>query len=75
MVLDYVLRMSFDKNNSKGFQLHPRKSSRNLAVYLTDTDFADDIALISYSIQDAQTLLNSLESVANCVGMNEKLNI
>ena len=69
MVLDYVLRMSLDLNNSKGLQLHPRKSSRHPAVHLTDADFADDIALISNSIENAQTLLNSLESAANCVGL------
>ena len=69
MVLDYVLRKSLDLNNTKGFQLHPRKSSRHPAVHLTDADFADDIALISNSIENAQTLLNSLESAANCVGL------
>ena len=69
IVLDYVLRNSLDLNNSKGLQLHPRRSSRNPAVYLTDADFADDIALISNSVENAQTLLNSLESAANCVGL------
>ena len=69
MVLDYFLQMPLDLNNNQGFQLHPRKSSRNPAVYLTDADFADDIALISDSIINTQTLLNSLESAANCVGL------
>ena len=69
IVLDYVLRKSLDINNENGFQLHPRKSSRNPSVHLTDADFADDIALISNSIQSAQILLNSLEKAANCVGL------
>ena len=43
MVVDYVLRMSVDKINEKGFKLHPRKSTRHPAVHLTDADFADDI--------------------------------
>ena len=30
-----------------GFQLHPRKSLRVPVTYLTDLDFADDIALLS----------------------------
>ena len=68
IVLDYVLRNSLDLNNSNGLQLHPRRSSRNPAVYLTDADFADDIALISNSVENAQKLLNSLESAANCMG-------
>ena len=69
VVVDYVLRMSVDNINKKGFQLHPRKSSRHPAIYLTDTDFADDIALISNSLENAQALLNSLESASNCVGL------
>ena len=51
MVLDYVLRMSLDLNNTKGLQLHPRKSSRHPAVHLTDADFADDMALISCQLR------------------------
>ena len=69
LVLDYVLRKSLDINNSNGLQLHPRKSSRHPAIHLTDADFADDLALISNSIEQAQKLLNSLESAANCVGL------
>ena len=69
IVLDYVLRKSLDINNENGLQLHPRKSSRNPSVHLTDADFADDIALICKSIESAQILLNSLENAANCVGL------
>ena len=56
MVLDYALRNSLDPNNTKGFQLHPKKSSSHPAVPLTDADFAYDIVLISNSIENAQTL-------------------
>ena len=70
MVLDYVLRKSLDKNNTKGFQLYPRRSSRYPAVHLTDADFADDIDLISDTVENSQTLLSSLESAANCVGLH-----
>ena len=74
IVVDYVLRNSVDNINNKGFQIHPRKSSRYPAQHLTDTDFADDIALISNSLQDAQDLLLALEEASNCVGLylNEK---
>ena len=54
VVVDYILRMSVDRINEKGFQLHPPRSSRNPAVYVTDTDFADYIALISKSLENAQ---------------------
>lgn len=69
VVVDYVLRNSLDLIKSKGFQLHPRKSTRHPAVYLTDTDFADDIALTSNSLENAQALLHALEEASNCVGL------
>ena len=70
LVVDYVMRMSVDNINENGFQIHPRKSSRHPAVFITDLDFADDIALISNSLENAQALLQSLESAANCVGLH-----
>ena len=45
------------------------ESSHHPAVHLTDADFADDIALISQSLADAQSLLRSLEEASNCVGL------
>ena len=38
-------------------------------MYLTDTDFADDIALISQSLEHAQDLLQSLEQASNGNGL------
>ena len=67
MVVDYVLRMSLDKSKEKGLEIKPRTSPRNPAKFITDTDFADDISLISSSLLDAQELLSSLEGAANCV--------
>ena len=69
MVVDYVMRVSVDTISEKGYQLHPRKSSRHPAQHLTDTDFADDIALISHSLEHAQDLLQSLEQASNGVGL------
>ena len=70
IVLDYVLRMSVDKINNNGLEIHPRRSSRYPAVYITDTDFADDISLVSGSLSNAQNILLSLESAAKCVGLH-----
>ena len=70
IVVDYAMRMSVDNINENGFQIHTRKSSRHPAVFITDLDFADDIALISNSLENAQALLQSLESAANCVGLH-----
>ena len=69
LVVDYVLRTSVDTIHTKGYELKPRQSSRHPAVHLTDTDFADDIALISQSLENAQSLLQSLEQASNCVGL------
>ena len=69
IVVDYVLRMSLDTISDKGLEIKPRRSSRHPAKYLTDTDFADDIALISNSLVNAQCLLQSLEQASNCVGL------
>ena len=69
IVVDYVLRMSVDTISNKGLEIKPRQSSRHPAEYHTDTDFADDIALISHSLANAQSLLQSLEQASNCVGL------
>ena len=62
--------MSVDKIKDSGLEIHPRKSTRYPAEYLSDTDFADDIALISGYLFNAQSLLLSLESAAKCVGLH-----
>merc|ERR1712002_1040998 len=61
--------MSLDQSKQKAIEIKPRTSSRHPAKYVTDTDFADDISLISSSLFDAQDLLSSLEGAANCVGL------
>ena len=40
------------------------------ALYITDADFADDIAPLSDNLAGAQALLSSLESIANCAGLH-----
>ena len=70
IVIDYVMRVSVDSIPESGLMYQHRKSSRNPALYVTDADFADDIALLSDNLQGAQALLSSLESAANCVGLH-----
>lgn len=69
LVVDYIMRVSVDKISNYGFLLQRRRGPRNPAIHLTDTDFADDIALISSKLDGAQKLLISLESAANCIGL------
>ena len=68
LVLDYVLRISLDSNNNHGLFLSSKQCSRRPAQYLTDLDFADDLALIAESMKNAEALLQSLEEAAAAVG-------
>ena len=70
IVLDYVLRLSLDTINDKGLQIHPRHSRRQPATHITDLDFADDIALVSDLVTNAEALLHSVEDAANLVGLH-----
>ena len=38
-------------------------------MHITDTDFADDIALLADNLANAQSLLSALETTANCTGL------
>ena len=52
--------------SENGYQLRSKRSSIYPAEFLTDTDFADDIALISQSLEHAQDLL---EQASNGAGL------
>ena len=71
IVLDYVLRKTVSgREEELGFKLERRRSRRVGPKILTDLDFADDIALISEEIDQAQCFLSSLEEVAGTVGLH-----
>ena len=63
--LDYILKTSLDNNRELGFTLPERKIRRYPAEQITDTDYADDIAVIS----DTNTLLLKIESAAKEIGL------
>ena len=52
-----------------GFTITPRKSIRHPKEYLADLDFADDIALLSDDMEQAQQLLSNVESECRKVGL------
>ena len=66
--LDYVLRKSMNIN--LGFTLEVKKSRRHPAIKITDIDYADDLAVVTDNIKDANTLLNKLEEVSKEIGLN-----
>ena len=59
--LDYVLRTSIDKIRENGFKLTKKRSRRYLTKTITNADYADDIALLANTPNQAETLLHSLE--------------
>ena len=69
IVIDYIMRISVDTMKENGLMYRPRRSSRHPDLFITDADFADDIALLSDSLTNAQKLLSALESASNCTGL------
>ena len=62
--VDYVLGTSIDKIKENGFELTKKRSRMSPAKTITDTDYADDIAILANAPAQAETLLHSLELAA-----------
>ena len=76
--LDYVLRTSIDKIRENGFELTKKRSRRYPAKTITDADYADDIAILANTPNQAETLLHSLNEppqVLTSMSMHTKRNI
>ena len=69
LTLDYVLRTSVDKLNGFGCTLEKAKSRRYPAKKITDADYADDLALFSDKIDDAERLFHAVEEAAARIGL------
>ena len=67
--LDYVLRTSIDKIRENGFELTKKRSRRYPAKTITDAGYADDIAILANTPDQAETLLHSLERAAAGIGL------
>ena len=50
--------------------LEEGQGSRELAIFITDADFADDLALLSNYMEQAQLLLQRLEIVCETTGLH-----
>ena len=68
--LDYVLRTSIDKIRENSFELTKKRSRRYPAETTTDTDYADDMAMLANTLNQAETLLHSLERAAAGIGLH-----
>ena len=68
--LDYVLKTSIDKIRENGFKLTKKRSRRYPAKTITDTDYADDIAILANTPNQAETLQHSLERATAGIGLH-----
>ena len=68
--LDYVLRTSIDKIRENRFELTKKRSRRYPTKTITDADYADDIAILANTPDQAETLLHSLEWAATGIGLH-----
>ena len=68
--LDYVLRTSIDKIRENGFVLTKKRSKRYPAKTIIDANYADDLALLANTPNQAETLLHSLERAAAGIGLH-----
>ena len=71
--LDYVLRISIDNIRENGFVLTKKRSRRYPAktiTYAGYAGYADDIALLANTPNQAETLLHSLERAAAGIGLH-----
>ncbi len=69
IAIDYILNKAME-GKDYGFTLQQRRSRRYPAVKISDADFADDLALITDTIAEAQKFLLSLEEAANAIGLH-----
>ena len=67
---DYVLRTLIDNIRENGFVLTKKRSRRYPAKTITDANYADDIALLANTPNQAETLLHSLERAAAGIGLH-----
>ena len=68
--LDYVLRTSIDKIKENGFELTKKRIRRYPVKTITDADYADDLAILANTPNQAETLLHCLECAATNIGLH-----
>ena len=65
-----MLRTSIDKIKENGFELTKKRSRRYPANTITNANYADDIALLANTPNQAKTLLHNLEWAATGIGLH-----
>ena len=64
------MQLCSDKIRENGFELTKKRSRGYLAKTITDADYADDVALLANTPNQAETLLHSLERAASGIGLH-----
>ena len=67
--LDYVLRNSLKDIENLGLIITERKSRRYPATGVTYIEYADDIAITTNSIEEANTILHQIEEISKAIGL------
>ena len=67
---EYVLRTSIDTIKENGFELTKKRSRRYPAKTIIDIDYANDIAILANTPNQAETLLHSLEQAPAGIGLH-----
>ena len=73
LVVDYCVRLVMEKYPYSGFTVTPAKNRRVKAQKIADTEFADNIALVTDTVKEADELMREVDEVVITVGlrMNE----
>ena len=66
----YQSMFSIDKIRENGFEVTKKRSRRYPEKTITDADYADDIAILVNTPNQAETLLHSLEWAAASIGLH-----
>ena len=67
--LDYMLTTTIDKIKENSFELTKKRNRRYPAKTITDADYADDIAILANTPNQAETVLHTLERAAVGIGL------
>ena len=65
-----MLRTWIDKIRENGFELTKKRSKRYPAKTIRDADYADDLAILANTPNQAETLLHNLERAAAGIGLH-----
>ena len=70
IAVDYAMRTAISNSDDCGFTLEKAKSRKRRALCVTCIGYADDIALLSDSVDKAEKLLHNVETAAKLIGLH-----